>query len=70
MNCRTCRSLLLALLAVAVGAVASWAGEGGFDTDVRPFVTRYCIECHSTADKAGEVDLERFVEAGDRKSVV
>jgi len=65
MNCRTCRSLLLALLAVAVGAVASWAGEGGFDTDVRPFVTRYCIECHSTADKAGEVDLERFVEAGD-----
>ena len=65
MNCRTCRSLLLALLAVAVGAVASWAGEGGFDTDVRPFVTRYCIECHSTADKAGEVDLERFAEAGD-----
>ncbi len=28
--------------------------------DVRPLVTRYCLECHATGKREGELDLEQF----------
>jgi hypothetical protein len=48
-----------------LGLVASLAVADGFRDNVRPFVTRYCIDCHSTADKTADVDLERFASAAD-----
>jgi len=52
-------------LAGIVGLIASGVVADGFQDNVRPFVARYCIECHSTADKTGEIDLERFASAAD-----
>lgn len=52
-------------LALAGWLMATQAVADGFDSDVRPLVTRYCIDCHSTAEKAGEIDLERFSTAAD-----
>jgi hypothetical protein len=31
-----------------------------FNTVVRPFLSKYCLSCHSTAAKRGSLDLERF----------
>jgi len=65
MTRRTIRPMLMVPLAAVLGLFAPAAAADGFKDNVRPFVARYCIECHSTADKAGEVDLERFASAAD-----
>lgn len=65
MTRRLCRPLLFVPLAAMLGLVASGAVADGFRDDVRPFVTRYCIDCHSTADKTADIDLERFTSAAD-----
>ena len=65
MTRRVCRPLLFVPLAAMLGLVASLAVADGFRDNVRPFVTRYCIDCHSTADKTADVDLERFASAAD-----
>ncbi len=68
---RTCRLLLpvlpvlIAPLAGMLGLIASGAAADGFEDDIHPLVSRYCADCHSTADKAGEIDLERFASAAD-----
>lgn len=31
-----------------------------FDSEIRPILSRYCLHCHSTKDREGELDLERF----------
>ncbi|MBV8880847.1 MAG: DUF1587 domain-containing protein, partial [Planctomycetaceae bacterium] len=31
-----------------------------YDAKVRPLLAKYCITCHSTAKKKGDLDLERF----------
>lgn len=31
-----------------------------FAEDVRPLLQRYCLDCHSTESKEGELDLQRF----------
>ncbi len=31
-----------------------------FQRDIRPVLSQYCLGCHSTAKRAGELDLERF----------
>lgn len=38
---------------------------GQYTLQVRPLVARFCLECHSTAVKEGELDLERFVKLDD-----
>lgn len=58
------RLLLLALTAVAACSGRN-APSAGFDEDVRPLVVRYCVDCHSTAERAGEIDLEQVATAAD-----
>ncbi|MFN3151493.1 DUF1592 domain-containing protein [Bremerella sp.] len=36
-----------------------------YEQDVLPLLKTYCIDCHSTADKEGELDLERFATLAD-----
>ena len=31
-----------------------------YERDVRPLLKRFCLECHSTEQKEGELDLEQF----------
>ncbi len=38
---------------------------GEYAGQVRPLVVRHCLECHSTAAKEGELDLERFAKLDD-----
>ena len=46
--------------------LAAWAPAGAeweFSRDIRPLLQRYCLTCHSTSQKIGELDLERFSDA-------
>ncbi len=36
-----------------------------FDATVRPLLTKYCLDCHSTKLKKGSLDLERFAGVAD-----
>ncbi|MEX0586142.1 MAG: DUF1587 domain-containing protein, partial [Pirellulales bacterium] len=36
-----------------------------FPRDVRPVLEKYCLKCHSTEKKEGELDLERFASLAD-----
>ncbi len=38
---------------------------GEYAAHVRPLLVRFCLECHSTAEKIGELDLERFAKLDD-----
>ena len=29
---------------------------------IHPLLTRYCLDCHTTLEKQGELDLERFID--------
>lgn len=41
-----------------------------FEKTIKPILTKYCHECHSTKTKKGSLDLERFVNLDDvRKDV-
>ena len=37
----------------------------GFEQDVRPLLEQYCLTCHSTLEREGELDLERFGKFDD-----
>ena len=37
-----------------------------FEATTLPLVKRYCLECHSTEEQEGELDLERFTTPGPR----
>jgi hypothetical protein len=52
----------LALLAGAVAAVgrADRPLADDYTARVRPVMAKYCLACHSTAKKKGDLDLERF----------
>jgi uncharacterized protein DUF1587/cytochrome c len=56
----------LALLAATLAAPARSArlsaetAADDFATRVRPVLARYCLDCHSTKKKKGDLDLERF----------
>ncbi len=61
-------------LAIAVLlAGRSWAAQpqtfdvlaGEYAAQIRPMVVSYCLECHSTVTKEGELDLERFAKFDD-----
>lgn len=39
--------------------------QGGFETEIRPLLQRYCLGCHSTTAHAGDLDLQRFRVFGD-----
>lgn len=43
--------------------LAAWAPAGAeeeFSRSIRPLFRQYCLSCHSTSQKIGELDLERF----------
>jgi len=60
-------TFLLAWSALVHGAApASFeALAGEYSGQVRPLMARLCLECHSTAAKEGELDLERFAKLDD-----
>ncbi len=49
--------LLTAMVANALCVVSAVASAAGFQTDVRPLLQKYCLECHSGDDASGEVDF-------------
>ena len=42
---------------------------GRFQTEIRPLLEKFCLDCHSTEEQEGELDLESFdtLEAGRRQ---
>ncbi len=56
-------AVAVALQAAAVRAPAREEGPAdasGFESVIRPLLTEYCLSCHSTERRKGDVDLERF----------
>jgi hypothetical protein len=57
-----CALTLLAITTVTVGQgekpMADPAAE--YTKNIQPFLSQYCLGCHSTKKKKGELDLERF----------
>ncbi|MFN3648960.1 MAG: DUF1592 domain-containing protein [Armatimonadota bacterium] len=60
-------SALAVLAACGVGLAARTPAPSPFaalskeyQREIRPLMKQYCLGCHSTAKKAGELDLERF----------
>ena len=46
--------------------LAAWVPAGAeeeYSKAIRPLIQRYCLSCHSTSQKIGELDLERFSDA-------
>ncbi|MFT4550459.1 MAG: transposase-like protein, partial [Verrucomicrobiales bacterium] len=44
--------------------------ESMFDDEVKPLLAKFCLDCHSTEEQKGELDLERFTSLGEvRKDV-
>jgi len=46
--------------------LAAWVPAGAeeeYSNAIRPLFQRYCLSCHSTSQKIGELDLERFSDA-------
>lgn len=60
----------LCIIAMTIMVLGCWLMQGtselvsqvndDFQQAVRPFLQRYCLECHSTKHKKGSLDLERF----------
>ena len=42
------------------GQALGRTGAEVFDTHIRPILTQYCVTCHSTEKKKGDLDLEAF----------
>src|SRR4051812_15576821 len=55
-------ALLAGLAAVGDGAEPSPSPDPAatYTTHVRPLLTQYCLACHSSVKKRGDLDLERF----------
>src|ERR1044071_6314236 len=51
---------LIAALPVVLTAASPHALERQFDQTVRPFITRYCIQCHSGQMPAAQFDLKAY----------
>ncbi|MGK0186631.1 MAG: hypothetical protein ACI9R3_002414, partial [Verrucomicrobiales bacterium] len=39
---------------------AADVGDTVFSESIRPILVKYCLDCHSTEDQKGDLDLERF----------
>ncbi len=58
------RGSLLQLMFVLIGT-ANIAAEERYVDGVRPFVQTYCVECHNSRVKKGELDLTRYTSDHD-----
>ena len=57
---------LFAAAGVAADQPRSFAALGGeYKRQVRPLLKRFCLECHATGVKEGDLDLERFATIRD-----
>lgn len=63
---------LVVVLCGGMPAISLAADRDGFadlqrtyDTDVRPLLKQFCVDCHSTDAREGELDLERFGTLAD-----
>jgi hypothetical protein len=51
--------LLRRVLALIV--LSAWpCAAANYEKEIRPLLTKYCLDCHSTEKQKGELDLERF----------
>lgn len=59
--------LLLKALAVVVlfSDVIPAMGDDQYVTSVRPYIERYCVECHNASDPRGDLDFTRFESSAD-----
>lgn len=65
-------STYICLLMLALSGAATAAEPASFDSldkeysrDIRPLVTQWCQECHSTEAQEGELDLQQFTALAD-----
>ncbi len=49
-------------LSCLAGSVQS---DEEYANQIRPLLVKYCLQCHSTAEQRGELDLERFTQVED-----
>ncbi len=58
---------LLLVYSVVAGAQPQTFDSLGarYDQETRPLLSRFCLECHSTDAKEGDLDLERFATLAD-----
>lgn len=47
-------------LTTFLGVISTSYGDEPFQQGIQPLLREYCISCHSTAEKKGELDLQRF----------
>src|ERR1700680_2726318 len=62
------RALLVVLAMAAIPGGAAPALDRQFQQTVRPFVAKYCIQCHSGQTPAAQFDLKAYstLETGPR----
>src|SRR5438093_3867712 len=48
------------LAAAGMSADSNPGNQRFFQTSIRPLFKEYCLRCHSTEKKKGDMDLERF----------
>ena len=57
-------SVMLAIAAMPAAGAASPALDRQFEQTVRPFVTKYCVGCHSGQMPAAQFDLKSYTSLG------
>jgi WD40 repeat protein len=70
---KTLRLLLIPGLLIAVPSLGSAAGPApSYARDIRPFVAKYCLECHNPTQARSNLDLETYksMAAGGKRGVV
>jgi hypothetical protein len=66
-------TLLSGLLLVATAGAARAGEPLSYDTHIKPFVARYCVECHNAKRARAGVNLESYqamMKTSKRKSVI
>ncbi len=62
----TASILVVANMLAVADDPGSFAGlERDFQRQARPILVQYCLECHSTEAREGELDMERFASLDD-----
>ena len=55
------RQMFFPIALVLLSSVPMWAADE-YSESIQPLLKRYCLSCHSAAQKIGELDLERFAD--------
>lgn len=59
------RSLFIVFSGLVAFAGSKTLAADGFIQDVRPFLVRYCAECHNAEESRGELDLSKYQRETD-----